>query len=52
MSHAETEGTTFMWVSRGLRAQGSTSALEPGSGRRRASPVALWGSEENCVFRF
>lgn len=35
----EMEGTAFMWVSGGLRAQGSMSALEPVSERRRAP---LW----------
>lgn len=45
----EMEGTAFMWVSGGLRVQGSTSALEPGSERRPAPPVALWRSEETSL---
>ena len=45
----EMEGTAFMWVSGGLRAQGSMSALEPGSERRPAPSLALWGSEETSL---
>lgn len=48
-SCVETEGTAFMWVSRGLRAHRVPICIGTGFWKERGPPVALRGSEETSL---